>query len=75
MIPYTNNALLSLSDEIKHVADNVSPSVVNVHSRNRGNGSGVIWNVNGNIVACSHIVAELDEVEVSLSNGKSYLPR
>jgi S1-C subfamily serine protease len=71
-IPYTNNALLSLSEEIEHVADNVSQSVVSVYSRNRGNGSGVIWNTDGHIVTCSHIVGELDEVEVGLSNGKSY---
>ena len=71
-IPYTNNVLLSLSEEIEHVADNVSQSVVSVNSRKRGNGSGVIWNVDGNIVTCSHIVGELDEVEVTLSNGKSY---
>jgi S1-C subfamily serine protease len=71
-IPYTNNALLSLSKEIEYVAHNVSQCVVSVHSRNRGNGSGVIWNVDGHIVTCSHIVGELDEVEVSLSNGKSY---
>jgi S1-C subfamily serine protease len=72
-ISYTNNnALLSLSEEIERVADNVSRSIVSVHSRNRGNGSGVIWNVDGHIVTCSHIVGELDEVEVSLSNGKGY---
>ena len=72
-IPYTaNNALLSLSEEIEHVANNVSQSVVSVYSRNRGNGSGVIWNVDGHIVTCSHIVGEQDEVEVSLSNGRSY---
>jgi S1-C subfamily serine protease len=71
-ISYTNNVLLSLSEEIEHVADNVSQSVVSVHSRNRGNGSGVIWNVDGYIVTCSHIIVEQDEVKVSLSNGKSY---
>jgi S1-C subfamily serine protease len=71
-IPHTNNALLSLSEEIEHVADSVSQSVVSVHSRNRGNGSGVVWNANGHIVTCSHIVGDLDEVEVSLSNGRSY---
>jgi S1-C subfamily serine protease len=71
-IPYTNNALLSLSSEIEHIADNVSQSVVSVYSRNSGNGSGVILNADGHIVTCSHIVGELDEVEVSLSNGKSY---
>jgi S1-C subfamily serine protease len=69
---YTNNGLLSLSEEIQHIADNVSQSVVSVHLRNRGNGSGVIWNAEGHIVTCSHIIGELDEVEVSLSNGKSY---
>jgi S1-C subfamily serine protease len=69
---YTNNGLLSLSEEIQHIVDNVSQSVVSVHSRNTGNGSGVIWNADGQIVTCSHIIGELDEVEVSLSNGKSY---
>ena len=69
---YANNALLSLSDEIQNIADNVSQSVVSLYSRNRGNGSGVIWNVDGHIVTCSHIIGELNEVEVSLNNGKSY---
>ena len=69
---YTNNGLLFLSEQIQHIADNVSQSVVSVHSRNRGNGSGVIWNAEGHIVTCSHIIGELDEVEVSLRNGKSY---
>src|SRR5919206_2364687 len=69
---YANNALLSLSEEIEHIADNVSQSVVSVRSRNRVNGSGVIWNVDGHIVTCSHIVGDQDEVEVSLSNDKSY---
>jgi S1-C subfamily serine protease len=72
MSEYTNGALLSLSEEIQHIADNVSQSVVSIYSRNRGNGSGVIWNAEGHIVTCSHIIGELDEVEVSLSNGKSY---
>ncbi|MFL6338586.1 MAG: S1C family serine protease, partial [Nitrososphaeraceae archaeon] len=67
-----NNGLLSLSKEIQHIADNVSQSLVSVHSMNRGNGSGVIWNADGQIVTCSHIIGELDKVEVGLSNGKSY---
>ena len=75
MSEYTNGALLSLSEEIEHIADNVSQSVVSVYSRNRGNGSGVIWNVDGHIVTCSHIIGELNEVEVSLNNGKSYLAK
>lgn len=68
----TKSALVSLSEEIENVADKVSQSVVSVHSRTRGNGSGVVWTSDGLIVTCSHIVRNLDELEVSLSNGKSF---
>jgi S1-C subfamily serine protease len=68
----TKSALISLSKEIENVADKVSRSVVSVHSRTRGNGSGVVWTSDGLIVTCSHIVKNLDELEVSLSNGKSF---
>ena len=68
----TKSALVSLSEEIENVADKVSQSVVSVHSRTRGNGSGVVWSSDGLIVTCSHIVRKLDELEVSLSNGKSF---
>jgi serine protease Do len=68
----TKSALISLSEEIENVADKVSQSVVSVHSRTRGNGSGVVWTSDGLIVTCSHIVRNLDELEVSLSNGKSF---
>jgi len=68
----TKSALVSLSEEIENVADKVSQSVVSVRSRTRGNGSGVVWTSDGLIVTCSHIVRKLDELEVSLSNGKSF---
>ncbi|HXX98358.1 MAG TPA: trypsin-like peptidase domain-containing protein [Candidatus Bathyarchaeia archaeon] len=68
----TKSALISLSEEIENVANKVSQSVVSVHSRTRGNGSGVVWSSDGLIVTCSHIVKNLDELEVSLSNGKSF---
>jgi S1-C subfamily serine protease len=68
----TKSALVSLSEEIENVADKVSQSVVSVRSRTRGNGSGVVWTSDGLIVTCSHIVTKLDELEVSLSNGKSF---
>src|SRR5262245_22155774 len=71
-IPYTNNAFLSLSEKLQHIADIVSQSVVVGHSKNRGNGSGVVWNADSHIVTCSHIIGDLDEVEVSLNNSKSY---
>src|SRR5215467_6854013 len=69
---HTKNALISLSEEIESVADKVSQSVVSVHSRTRGNGSGVVWTSDGLIVTCSHIVRHLAELEVSLSNGNSF---
>lgn len=68
----TKSALVSLSEEIENVADKVSQSVVSVRSRTRGIGSGVVWTSDGLIVTCSHIVRKLDELEVSLSNGKSF---
>jgi S1-C subfamily serine protease len=68
----TKSALISLSEEIEKVANKVSQSVVSVHSRTRRNGSGVVWTSDGLIVTCSHIVRNLDELEVSLSNGKSF---
>ncbi|HEU4822369.1 MAG TPA: trypsin-like peptidase domain-containing protein, partial [Nitrososphaeraceae archaeon] len=74
-IPDTRNALVSLSQAIENVAANVSHSVVGIHSRNRGNGSAVVWTTDGHIVTCSHLVRKVDEVEVSLSNGKSFPAR
>lgn len=74
-IPDTRNALVSLSQAIENVAANVSQSVVSIHSRNRGNGSAVVWTTDGHIVTCSHLVRKVDEVEVSLSNGKSFPAR
>ena len=68
----TKSALVSLSEEIENVADKVSKSVVSVSSRTRGNGSGVVWSSDGLILTCSHIVRKVDELEVSLSNGKSF---
>lgn len=68
----TKSALVSLSEEIENVADKVSQSVVSVRSRTRGIGSGVVWTSDGLIVTCSHIVRKLDELEVSLGNGKSF---
>jgi S1-C subfamily serine protease len=74
-IPDTRNALVSLSQAIENVAANVSQSVVSIQSRNRGNGSAVVWTTDGHIVTCSHLVRKVDAVEVSLSNGKSFPAR
>lgn len=71
-IPHTENALVSFSEAIEHVADKVSQSVVSVHSRTKGNGSGVVWTSDGHILTCSHIIRNSDTVEVTLNNGKSF---
>jgi S1-C subfamily serine protease len=68
----TRNALVSLSQAIESIAAKVSQSVVSIRSRNRGNGSAVVWTTGGHIVTCSHLVRKVDEVEVGLSNGKSF---
>jgi S1-C subfamily serine protease len=67
----TNNALVSISEAIVDVAENLSPSVVSIRSETGGNGSGVIWNANGYIITCYHVVKRLGEVEVALSDGTS----
>jgi S1-C subfamily serine protease len=71
----TTNALASLSHAIEEVAAKVSQSVVGINSKNKGNGSGVVWNTDGHIVTCSHLVRGVDEVDVSFSNGKSFPAR
>jgi S1-C subfamily serine protease len=50
--------------------------VVSVRSKTRRNGSGVIWNADGHIVTCNHIVRKQGKVEVSLiGDSKSYLAK
>ena len=70
--PDTRNALVSLSQAIESIAAKVSQSVVSIRSRNRGIGSAVVWTTDGHIVTCSHLLRKVDEVEVGLSNGKSF---
>src|SRR5919201_2259 len=69
---YTKNALLSFSDSIETVADNVSQSVVSIRPRGGGSGSGVVWTIDGHIVTCSHLIRRADEVQVRLNNGISF---
>ena len=67
-------ASVSLSEEVENVVNKVSKSVVRVRSR-RGNGSGVVWNSDGLILTCNHIVRKLDDYEASLNNGRLFQPR
>ncbi len=68
----SGNTLASLSQAIEGVAAKASESVVSIRSRNRGNGSGVVWTANGHIVTCSHLIRNVARVEVSINNGKSF---
>ena len=68
-----NTTLASLSDEIVSLANKVAPSVVGIQSKTRGNGSGIVWNADGHIVTCSHVVKRLDEIQVvGLSDSKTF---
>jgi hypothetical protein len=42
-IPASKNALTSFSEALESISNKVSQSIVSVHSENRENGSGVIW--------------------------------
>ncbi len=64
--------LESLSDAIAYVAEKVAASVVRVGSGRRFGGSGVVWSSDGYVVTASHVVGRLSEVEVGLSDGRSF---
>jgi serine protease Do len=64
-----STALISFSDAIEQVATHVSQTLVSIHSHNKGYGTGVIWDSDGHIVTCSHIVGRLEKVEVRLDNS------
>ena len=76
---YDNNStlLISLSNAIADVAAKVSPSIVSVHpitttTIGAGIGSGAIWNVDGYIVTCAHILKRRQqEFEVVFSNNET----
>jgi S1-C subfamily serine protease len=68
-IPY--ETLVSLSDAIMNVYEKVASSIVSVQSETSGIGSGVVWDTNGYIVTCSHIIKRLDEIEVGLNDMRT----
>lgn len=58
--------LTTLSDAMVSVVENVSPSVVGVQTgRGMVSGSGVIWNNDGYIVTCHHVVKGMTRVLIS----------
>ena len=60
--------LQSLSEAIVGVAENVSPQVVRVAS-DCGAGTGVIWDKEGHILTCNHLVGGLEEAEITATDG------
>src|SRR5947208_15812517 len=62
----------SVSPAIADLIDHVRPSVVQVRSGGRGNGTGVIWRANGAILTNDHVVAHADgRIQVLLPDGRT----
>jgi len=59
-----------LADELAEIASLVQESVVLINHRG-GNGAGIIWRSDGQIITNSH-VASGDQVEVALADGRKF---
>jgi len=59
-----------LADELAEIANRVQESVVMIYHQG-GNGSGVIWRSDGQIITNSH-VASGDQVDVVLADGRKF---
>jgi serine protease Do len=62
----------SVSPAIVDLIDRVRPSVVQVRSGGRGNGTGVIWRASGAFLTNDHVVAHANgRIEVLLTDGRT----
>jgi S1-C subfamily serine protease len=61
--------LQSFSNAVAGLADDVSPSVVNVNAGRR-NGTGIVWSNDGYVVTASHVIGRSPELTVTLADGK-----
>jgi len=61
--------LQSFSNAVTELAEDVSPSVVNVNAGRRG-GTGMVWSSDGLIVTASHVVGHFEAPTVALSDGR-----
>jgi S1-C subfamily serine protease len=61
--------LQSFSDAVTGLAENVSPSVVNVNAGRRG-GTGMVWSADGLIVTASHVIGHSTTPSVTLVDGR-----
>lgn len=59
----------ALSDELADLAHRVKPSVTTI-GQNGGNGAGVIWRADGQIVTNHHVVSRDHNVTVRLADGR-----
>ena len=64
------NTLNALSDDLAHVVEQVSPSVVAVNARRHLSSSGVYWR-DGIIVTAAHTIRRTDEISVIVASGQS----
>jgi serine protease Do len=61
----------AVSPAITELVDRVRPSVVQVQSGGRGNGTGVIWGAEGAILTNDHVVAHANgQIKVGLTDGR-----
>jgi S1-C subfamily serine protease len=61
--------LQSFSDAVTGLAENVSPSVVNVNAGRMG-GTGMVWSAEGLIVTASHVIGHSTTPSVTLVDGR-----
>ena len=59
----------SFSNAVTELAEDVSPSVVNVNAGRRG-GTGMVWSSDGLIVTASHVVGHFEAPTVAFSDGR-----
>jgi S1-C subfamily serine protease len=61
--------LQSFSNAVTELAEDVSPSVVNVNAGRRG-GTGMVWSQDGLIVTASHVIGHSTAPTVTLKDGR-----
>jgi S1-C subfamily serine protease len=64
------NTLNALSEDLAHVVERVSPSVVAINARRHLSSSGVYWR-DGIIVTAAHTIRRTDDIFVILASGQS----
>lgn len=66
--------LQSFSNAVTELAENVSPSVVNVNAGGRG-GTGMVWSADGLVVTASHVIGHSVTPTVTLGGGKEFVAK